>query len=509
MYSKVISGVVTGVEGTLIQVEADISDGLPMFSMVGYLSSCVKEAGERVRTALKNSGFCLPPKRITINLSPAAIRKDGTAFDLPIAIGILTSLGVITKEKVNSVLIIGELSLDGHVNPVSGVLPIVHHALKQGITNCIVPMENSNEAALINEMEVIPVSSLNEAVDYLCDIISIEPSYVDIESIINASYENENVDFSEVMGHEILKRGIEIAAAGFHNVLMTGSAGSGKSMIARRIPTILPQLTFEECLDITKIYSIAGLLKKDMPMICQRPFRTPHHTISVHAMAGGGIEPKPGEMSLSHNGVLFLDELPEFSRNVLEVMRQPLEDGEITISRLNGIYRFPSDFMLVAARNPCPCGCYPDMNKCTCTLNQIKRYNDKISKPLLDRIDINVDVRKVEYEELFSDKKGMSSKEMREHVLIAQSIQQKRYKNDNISFNSQLDARLCNKYITLSDSEKDFLRHVFEKNELSARGSYRILKIARTIADIEESERVTEKHLREAVFFRNTEGEVL
>lgn len=280
-------------------------------------------------------------------------------------------------------------------------------------------------------------------------------------------------------------------------------------MIARRIPTILPELTFEECLEVTKLYSIAGLLKPDKPIISSRPFRAPHHTISAHALAGGGKTPKPGEISLAHNGVLFLDELPEFSRNALEVMRQPLEDREVTISRLNGIYRFPADFMLVAARNPCPCGNYPDINKCTCTINQIKRYNARISKPLLDRIDINVDVRKVAYDELFLNGKGMDSKEMKEHVLSAQNMQKRRYENENIRFNSQLDTRLCNKYIKLSENEKDFMRYVFESQELSARGSYRILRIARTIADIEESDRVCESHLKEAVFFRNADGEVL
>lgn len=509
MYSKIISGGVIGVEGILIQVEADINDGLPVFNMVGYLSSCVREAGERVRTALKNSDFHLPPKRITINLSPAAIRKDGTAFDLPIAIGILTSMGVITQEKLNHTLVVGELSLDGHVNAVSGILPIIQCALKQGIKRCIVPKENGEEAALIEEMEVIPVDSLRSVVDYMSDMIAIEPCYVDVKALIHSSNVSEYGDFSEVMGHETLKRGIEIAAAGLHNVLMTGAAGAGKSMIARRIPTILPELTFEECLEVTKLYSIAGLLKPDKPIIGSRPFRAPHHTISAHALAGGGKTPKPGEISLAHNGVLFLDELPEFSRNALEVMRQPLEDREVTISRLNGIYRFPADFMLVAARNPCPCGNYPDINKCTCTINQIKRYNARISKPLLDRIDINVDVRKVAYDELFLNGKGMDSKEMKAHVLTAQNMQKRRYENETIRFNSQLDTRLCNKYIKLSKNEKDFMRYVFESQELSARGSYRILRIARTIADIEESDRVCESHLKEAVFFRNADREVL
>ncbi len=303
MYSRIISGGIIGVEGILIQVEADMNDGLPVFNMVGYLSPCVREAGERVRTALKNSGFRIPPKRITINLSPADIRKDGTAFDLPIAIGILTSMGVITQEKIQDILIIGELSLDGHVNAVAGVLPIIQCAIKQGIRRCIVAEDNAEEAALIEAMEVIPVDSLQKTVEYLTDVVAIEPCYVDVKMLFNMEQADDCGDFSEVMGHETLKRGIEIAAAGLHNVLMTGPAGAGKSMIAKRIPAILPELTFEESLEITKIYSIAGLLKRGKKIIGKRPFRAPHHTISSNALAGGGHEPKPGEISLAHNGV--------------------------------------------------------------------------------------------------------------------------------------------------------------------------------------------------------------
>ena len=388
MYSKVLSGLVQGVEGTLISVETDIHDGLPVMNMVGYLSSCVREAGERVRTALRNSDFSLPPKRVTINLFPADIRKEGTAFDLPIAVGILASMGIIPIDTINSILIIGELGLDGHVNSVNGVLAIVHHAYTCGVRSCIVPAGNSGEAAIIEGMTVIPVESLRELVDHLCGIHIIEPEYVDVDAVLS-SYMEEEGDFSEVKGHETLKRGIEIAAAGMHNILMTGPAGAGKSMIARRIPSILPRLTLDESIEITKIYSVAGMLDEGHPVINRRPFRSPHHTISLHALSGGGRDPRPGEISLAHGGVLFLDELPEFSRNVLEVMRQPLEEGVVHISRLNGTYRFPADFMLVAARNPCPCGQYPDMNRCTCTVNQIRNYNARISKPLLDRIDIN------------------------------------------------------------------------------------------------------------------------
>ncbi len=503
MYSKIISGGVLGVEGLLIQVETDINQGLPMFNMVGYLSSCVKESGERVRTALKNSGFNLPPKRITINLSPADIRKEGTAYDLPIAIGILVSMGIIPEEKVKDVIIIGELSLDGHINHVTGVLPIIHHAKKQGIKRCIVPKDDAREAAIVPEMDVIPVSTLFEAEQYLNDITVIEPEYMDVQELLSKDNTYETGDFSEIKGQEMLKRGMEIAAAGMHNILMTGQAGSGKSMIAKRLPTILPKITYEESIEITKIYSVAGLLKKGQSLITERPFRSPHHTVSSVAMAGGGSIPKPGEISLSHNGVLFLDELPEFNKNVLEVMRQPLEDREVCISRINANYVFPASFMLVAARNSCPCGAYPDMNKCTCTIKQIRQYNSRISRPLLDRIDINVDVNRVSPDDLLDDREAESSASIRSRVYKAQNIQKNRYKNEKKNFNSQLNGSLCQKYIKLRGSEKDFMENVFKSSDLSARGFSRVLKIARTIADLAGDYDISEKHLKEAIYFRN------
>lgn len=505
MYSRIISGLVHGVEGKLISVETDINDGLPMLNMVGLLSSSVREAGDRVRTALRNSGFSLPPKKITINLSPADIRKEGTAFDLPIAAGVLASMGVIPTDNVDNILILGELGLDGRVNPVRGVLPVVHCAHERGVRLCIVPAANAQEAAVISEMTVIPINTLQEFVDYLNGIQVIEPEYVDVDNLLAGAESDYGCDFSEVMGHETLKRGVEIAAAGMHNILMTGPAGAGKSMIARCIPTILPTLSVEESIEITKIYSVAGLMGQNQSIVVRRPYRAPHHTISMHALSGGGAFPRPGEISLAHGGVLFLDELPEFNRNVLEVMRQPLEDGEVTISRLEGIFRFPADFMLVAARNPCPCGCYPDMNKCTCTARQIQNYNSRISKPLLDRIDINVEVRKVEYSELFSGRRGLSSMDMRAHVLAAQNAQKKRYSQEKIRFNSQLDTRLCEKYIPLGKHEREFMEYSFAHMDMTARGSYRVLKIARTIADLEGEDHVLERHLKEAVFYRNAD----
>lgn len=502
MYSKVTSGGVLGVEGLLIQVETDINDGLPMFNMVGFLSACVKEAGERVRTALKNSGFHIPPKRITINLSPADIRKEGTAYDLPIAIGIMVSMGIIPSERTENTLILGELGLDGRVNAVSGILPVVHHAVKQGITRCLVPADNAEEAALIRNMEVIPIHTLCEAEAYLNDRIAIESAYVDVEALLDQKENDETGDFADIKGQGILKRGMEIAAAGMHNILMTGPAGSGKSMIAKCLPTILPGLSFEESIEITKIYSVAGLLKKNQSIITGRPFRSPHHTVSAIALAGGGTIPKPGEISLSHNGVLFLDELPEFNRNALEVMRQPLEDREVTIARIHGKYVYPAGFMLVAARNPCPCGMYPDLNKCTCSYRQIRQYNAKISRPLLDRIDINVNVQKVAYEDLLGTKKAETSAQIRKRVLAAQKIQRERYRSESFHFNSQLDGRRTQKYIKLGSAEEAMIRDVFEETDLSARGYNRVLKIARTIADLDGSPEIREIHLKEALFFR-------
>ena len=501
MYSKVLSGTVLGLAGVRVQVETDISDGLPMLTMVGYLSSCVREAGERVRTALKNSGYSLPPKRITINLSPADIRKDGTGFDLPIAAGILSAMGIIPTDRLEDTLIVGELSLDGAVNPINGILPLVHFAGNEGIKRCIVPYENANEAALISAIEVIPVKNINELADYMNGALEISPVKADVESLFRQEMEYD-CDFSDVIGQEVLKRGVEIAAAGLHNILMTGAAGAGKSMIAKRIPTILPGLTFDESLEITKIYSVAGMLGDGRSLIATRPFRSPHHTISQAALSGGGAPIRPGEISLSHNGVLFLDELPEFPRNVLETLRQPLEDREIHISRINNTYTFPADFMLVAARNACPCGHYPDMSKCTCSYGMIRKYQMKVSGPLLDRIDIYVEAMPVKADSLFQERVSESSETIRERVADARKLQAIRYKNERINYNSQLQGGMTDRYIRISKGDEDFARAAFESMELSMRGWQRLLKVSRTIADLAGDSEIREEHLKEAVFFR-------
>lgn len=506
MYGQIISSTLIGIEGFPIRVEADVHDGLPTFTMVGYLSSSVKEAGERVRTALKNSGYHLPPKRITINLSPGNIRKDGTCFDLPIAIAVLHAMGLFCDVDFSDVVIIGEIGLDGTIKGVPGVLPMVHSCKQHNICRCIVPIANAKEAALVQGMQVFGVSTLKEVVDFLQGSVLLDETKSSEEIFKKTNH--KKIDFSDIKGQETLKRGMEIAATGFHNVLMTGVAGAGKSMLAKRMSTILPELTFEEQMEVTKIYSVCGLLSDSEQLIQNRPFREPHHTISAHALVGGGSVPKPGEISLAHRGVLFLDELPEFQKNVLEVLRQPMEDRKITISRVNASYVFPADFMLVAAMNPCPCGYYPDISRCCCSPLQVRRYQSKISGPLLDRIDLNMEVLQVDYLDLFQNQKQETSETIRGRVSDARKIQYKRYKDEGISFNSQLDGNLLKKFIRLSDDEHKILEDVFVKQKLSARGTYRILRLARTIADMEHSKEIKKAHLLEAIFYRNSEVKV-
>jgi magnesium chelatase family protein len=504
MFKKVTSCAVFGIDGRLIGVEADVSDGLPLFAMVGYLSSSVKESSERVRTALRNSDIFLPPKRITINLTPANIRKDGSGFDLPIAATLLMCLGIEPEGSLDDTVIIGELGLDGLVRPVPGVLPMLCHCASQGFKACIVPYENVNEAMLIKGMKVFGIKSLDSLKNFFTGAAADFSGIGGTEFSVDDTNTSYKIDFSEIKGQETLKRGMELAAAGFHNVLMTGAAGAGKSMIAKRLPTIMPKLSFEESMDVTKIFSVNGLLMDNSRLVTQRPFRSPHHTISSRALVGGGSNPKPGEVSLAHNGVLFLDELPEFSKNTLEVLRQPIEDRKITISRVNATYVFPSDFMLVAAMNPCPCGHFPDRNKCSCSATEIKRYQGKISGPLLDRIDINMDVKPLDYEDLFEVHSSEPSSVIRARVERAQEIQKKRYSGEGIIFNSQLEGKLLKKHIRLNDECEEILKNTYKTTDLSARGVYRILRLARTVADLDGNAEISTTNLREAIFYRNS-----
>lgn len=501
MYSKTNTTTLIGLDGKLVEVESDITSGLPSFTIVGLPDSSIKESRDRVRVALINSGYRFPAGRITINLSPADLKKEGTQLDLPIAISLLGSMGVINFDY-EEYIILGELSLDGRIVPIRGALAMVIAMRELGFTKFIIPADNKDECAIISDIEIFPFDKLNDLVAFLNKEKQVKVYQIDLSKITEEK--TYDYDFKDLKGQESLKRALQIAAAGNHNVLMIGAPGSGKTFSAKHLPTILPDMSFDEKVEVTKIYSIMGLLDSGH-LVNERPFRAPHHTSSEVALIGGGHSvPRPGEITLAHKGVLLLDEFPEYRKNVIEALREPLENKEINVARSQASVKYPADFILIAAMNPCPCGNYGNpLKECTCSFNEIRRYLNKISSPILDRIDIHIEIKPVKYEDLKDDTKSKSSAELKREVVRARLIQEERYKDEKISTNSELNTNQLKKYIKLSDEVEKIAKMAFNKYNFSVRSFNKIIKMSRTIADLEASSEIESKHLLEAIRYRS------